>query len=411
MRKQRQRKKSNFILPFFVTLIFVVSLGMFFLFSYQWITADRNKEHQNFQVTKEEISEEEIREIIGRNDSYADILWDEEYMVENNIYAKEAANDDYVTITFAGDILFDPNYGVMAALQINGGNIANGIMPDVIAEMKSSDIMMLNNEFPYSDAGTPTEGKQFTFRAEPSYISYLNDLGVDIVTLANNHAYDYGEEAFLDTMSTLRNAGIPYVGAGADEQEAMRPVYYIINDMKIAFVSATQIEKADYPDTKGAEENSPGVFRCWDGEKLLQAVAGAKENSDFVIVYVHWGTENQKETDWAQDKQAPELVEAGADIIIGSHPHILQKIDVINGVPVIYSLGNFWFNSKTVDTGMVKITLAGGKLQSLQFIPCLQSDYRTTLVSGEEKERILGIMRNMSENVQIDEDGYVTGWN
>lgn len=378
------------------------------MFSYRWITADRNNSHHNFQVEKEEITEDEIREIIGQNDTFADILRDEEYMVENNIYAKEAANEECVTVTFAGDILFDPNYGVMAALQLNGGNIANGIMPDVIAEMKSADIMMLNNEFPYSDAGSPTEDKQFTFRAEPSYVSYLNDLGVDIVSLANNHAYDYGEEAFLDTMSTLKSAGIPYVGAGVDEQEAMSPVYYIINDMKIAFVSATQIEKAEYPDTKGAEENSPGVFRCWDGEKLLQVVAQAKENSDFVIVYVHWGTENEEEIDWAQDKQAPELVEAGADIIIGSHPHILQKIDVIKGVPVVYSLGNFWFNSKTVDTGMLKIEVSKEGLQSLRFIPCLQSDYRTTLVTGEEKERILNLMRNMSENVQIDADGYVT---
>lgn len=378
------------------------------MFSYRWITVDRNNNHHNFQVEKEEITEDEIREIIGQNDTFADILRDEEYMVRNNIYAKESANEECVTVTFAGDILFDPNYGVMAALQLNGGNIANGIMPDVIAEMKSADIMMLNNEFPYSDAGMPTEDKQFTFRAEPSYVSYLNDLGVDIVSLANNHAYDYGEEAFLDTMSTLKSAGIPYVGAGVDEQEAMSPVYYIINDMKIAFVSATQIEKAEYPDTKGAEENSPGVFRCWDGEKLLQVVAQAKENSDFVIVYVHWGTENEEEIDWAQDKQAPELVEAGADIIIGSHPHILQKIDVIKGVPVVYSLGNFWFNSKTVDTGMVKIEVSKEGLQSLRFIPCLQSDYRTTLVTGEEKERILNLMRNMSENVQIDADGYVT---
>lgn len=380
------------------------------MFSYMWITADRSREHQNFQLTKEKISEEDIQEIIEQNDRYSDILWDEEYMVENNIYAKEAKNEDYVTITFAGDILFDPEYGVMAALQINGGNISNGILPDVITEMKSADIMMLNNEFPYSNAGTPTKGKQFTFRADPSYVSYLHDIGVDIVSLANNHAYDYGEEAFIDTMSTLKGAGIPYVGAGANEQEAMRPVYFIINDMKIAFVSATQIEKADYPDTKGAEGDSPGVFRCWNGEKLLQEVAEAKKNSDFVIVYVHWGTENEEETDWAQDKQATELVDAGADIIIGSHPHILQKIDVISGVPVVYSLGNFWFNSKTVDTGMVKITVSKEGLQSVRFIPCLQSDYRTALVTGEEKERILNVMRNMSENVQIDADGYVT-WN
>ena len=102
------------------------------------------------------------------------------------------------------------------------------------------------------------------------------------------------------------------------------------------------------------------------------------------------------------------MVAAGADLIIGDHPHCLQKIDVIQGVPVIYSLGNFWFNSKTVDTGMVKVTLNRDGLQEFQFIPCLQSGCETTLLQGEEKERVLGDMRSISGSVQIDEDGYVT---
>lgn len=379
------------------------------MFSYLWIVTDSTSRHSNFQLTKEKIPEEEqVEEIIGQNDSYADVLLDEEYMVEHNIYAKEATNEDYITISFAGDILFDPNYSVMATLQQNGGHISNGIKPDVIAEMESADIMMINNEFPYTDKGTPIQGKKFTFRASPSSVSYLQDLGVDIVSLANNHAYDYGEQGFVDTLQTLKDARIPYVGAGMNEEEALKPVYYIINNMKIAFVSATQIEKGDYPDTKGATKEAPGVFRCWNAEKLLQVVAEAKENSDFVIVYIHWGTENQEATDWAQDEQAPQIAAAGADLIIGNHPHLLQKIDVINTTPVIYSLGNFWFNSKTVDTGIVKVTIDREGLQSFQFIPCLQSSCKTTLLTGEEKTRVLNKMRAMSGKVQIDEDGYVT---
>ena len=149
------------------------------------------------------------------------------------------------------------------------------------------------------------------------------------------------------------------------------------------------------------------MFRCFNVERLLQTIEKAKTESDFVIVYIHWGTENTEDIDWAQDKQAREIVEAGADLIIGDHPHVLQKIEIINGVPVIYSLGNFWFNSRPIDTGMVKVTLTEDGLQSYQFIPCLQSNCRTTLLSGEEKERVLGEMRRMSEGVQIDADGYV----
>lgn len=414
-RKKRRKKKSNFIKPFLCTLSVVVVAGIFFMIAYLWIVAPTKETFARFQLTKEKIpegdkaaEEAQIHEILNANERYLDQLNDAEYMMENNIYAKDANDPEQITLTFAGDILFDDSYAVMGTMLQNGGNIANAISQEVITEMKSADIMMVNNEFPYSSRGTATAGKQFTFRAKPSTVSYLDDLGVDIVSLANNHAYDYGEEAFLDTMTTLEEAGILYVGAGRNLKEARRPVYYIINNMKIAIVAATQIEKSDYPDTKGATDSSAGVFRCWNGDNLISTIQEARENSDFVIAYLHWGTENSSAIDWAQEKQAPEVVAAGADLIIGDHPHCLQKIEAVNGVPVIYSLGNFWFNSKTVDTGMVKITLNQDGLQSCQFLPCLQSGSKTTLLHDAEKERVLNEMRTLSPGVQIDSDGYVT---
>ena len=422
MRRRRKKRRSRFIGPFCITLTCVVATGLFAMLSYQWIIEPaKSREMSHFQVSAKrdtggaavqtgqsmEQIEEQIEEIKHVNDKYADVLNDPAYMVENNIYAKDAADQTQVSVAFAGDIIFEPGYAVMSKLQQNGGQISAGIAPDLIEEMRSADIMVLNNEFPYSDRGTPTPEKQFTFRARPQTVSYLGDLGVDLVSLANNHAYDYGETAFLDTMDTLAQAGIAYVGAGRNLQEARRPVYYIINNMKIAFVAATQIERLDNPDTKGATDTSAGVFRCWNGDNLLETVREARQNSDFVIVFLHWGTENQDTIDWAQEKQAPEVAEAGADLIIGAHPHCLQQISMVNGVPVVYSLGNFWFNSKTVDTGMVKVVLNENGLQSLQFIPCLQSGCKTSLVQGEEKRRILNYMRGLSGSVQIDDDGYV----
>ena len=426
-RKKRKKNQSNFIMPFFLTLILIVSAGVFMMLGWLYLHKQEEPAEENYPKTQETKPAEPVEEKDGEkrdeeedgseteegaetpvDDSrYADVLQDEAYMAEHNIYAKEAFSEEYVTLLFAGDILFDPNYSVMAKVLQNGGDIGNGIAPDLIWQMQSADIMMLNNEFAYSDRGAPTPEKQFTFRARPDSVAYLTDMGVDIVSLANNHAYDYGEQALLDSLQILQAEGIPYVGAGVNEQEASAPVYFIINDMKIAFISATQIERLDNPDTKGATETSPGVFRCFNGEKLMQTVAQAKEESDFVVVYIHWGTENQEETDWLQNKQAPELVEAGADLIIGDHPHILQRIEIIDGVPVIYSLGNFWFNSKPLDTGMVKVTISEEGLQSFQFIPCQQVNCRTSMLEGEEKSRVLGEMRRMSGNVQIDEDGYV----
>ena len=432
--KTRQRKQNragmghNFLKPFFITFCVVMVAGVSCMAAYQWVMEPvKPSDGSHFQPDREimgivkeveeqiqsdeqieEPVEEQIEEIITVNDKYADILNDPDYMAENNIYAKDAADTELVTITFAGDILFDDRYAIMAGVTQHGGDITYGFDPDLISEMKSADIMMLNNEFPYSDRGEPLEDKQFTFRAKPSTVSYLNELGVDIVSLANNHAYDYGETAFLDTLTTLENEGIVHVGAGRNLQEARQPVCYIINNIKIAIISATQIERLDNPDTKGATDSSAGVFRCWNGDNLLETIREAREDNDFVIAYLHWGTENETAIHWAQEKQAVEVAEAGADLIIGDHPHCLQQISVVKGVPVAYSLGNFWFNSKTLDTGMIKVTLDENGLQSCQFIPCLQSGSRTVLLQGEEKQRVLDFMQDISDGVQIDEDGYVT---
>lgn len=427
-KKKRIRLHRSFFLPFVITLTAAVAIGVLALAAHQWImepvkTKKTESVHSNrgdrtpfVDSAAEEEKDAEIAEdgpetggpeeteTVSR---YQEVLDDPVYMEENAIYVREPAEAGQVTMTFAGDILFDTNYAIMGAVGA-GGDISKGVTPEVIERMQAADIMMLNNEFAYSNRGMPIEEKQFTFRAKPETAAYLNDMGVDIVSLANNHAYDYGPDALTDTLDILRETGIPYVGAGRDIGEARRPVYYIVGDIKIAFVSATQIERLDMPDTKEATETSPGVFRCWNGEKLLETIREAAANSDFVVAYIHWGTENVAELDWAQLKQAPELVAAGADLIIGDHPHCLQPIGVIQGVPVIYSLGNFWFNSKTLDTGMVEVVIDETGIVSYQFIPCLQSGCRTTLLQGAEKERVLSYMRGLSEGVRIDGDGFVS---
>lgn len=356
--------------------------------------------------TPEDGQEEEAEEEPAGK--YDDILSDGTYMAENNIYAKETAKEGEVTIAFAGDILFDPSYSVMAGLLQRANGIYDCISADLMDEMKNADIMMINNEFPYSGRGTPTEGKQFTFRAKPESASILEEMGVDIVSLANNHAYDYGKDALLDTFEILSDIGMPYVGAGHNLEEAARPVYFIAGDLKIAIVSATQIERMDNPDTKEATETEPGVFRCLNPDKLLEAVRAAKENSDFVIVYIHWGTENTAEVDWAQLDQGPKIADAGADLIIGDHPHCLQPIQYVNGVPVVYSLGNFWFNSREVDTCLVKAVIGEDGLKSLQFVPALQKGCVTSMLHEDEKNRVLDYMRSISPKIMIDEEGFIT---
>ncbi|MCR4788083.1 MAG: CapA family protein [Lachnospiraceae bacterium] len=353
---------------------------------------------------------EEEPEVLGANavkEKYADIIKDPELLKQSGIYTKTAASKDVVTLGFVGDILFDDEYAVTATLKSRGGMLSSAISPETLAYMQSMDIMVVNNEFPYTERGTRCEGKTYTFRADYNTVNYLHEMGADVAILANNHVLDFGQEGLNDTLDTLTNAGIPYVGAGRNIDEASSPVYFIVNDIKIAIVAATQIERNDHPNTTGATETNGGTFRCWTGDLIYQKVAEAKANSDFVIVCVHWGTEKETSPDGYQLKQGPLLAQAGADVIIGDHPHVLQGITYFDNTPCIYSLGNFWFNSSTLDTGMVQLEVTKDGLKSFKFIPGIQSKCQTAFVGGADASRIIGRMRNMSSGVIIDDNGYV----
>ena len=321
--------------------------------------------------------------------------------------ADGSQEDQTVSVVFAGDILFDESYAIMASMKQRGGRIEDGISEGLLKRLRAADIFMVNNEFPYTDRGTPTAGKTFTFRARPEYASYLLDMGADLVSLANNHAYDYGEISLLDSLDTLEGIGIPYVGAGRNFEEASEPVYMEANGLTIAFVAATQIERMASPDTKGATETSAGVFRCLEIGPLLETVREAKEKSDFTIVFIHWGTEGTDALDHWQMEQAPQIAEAGADLIIGAHPHVLQPVGFLGDVPVVYSLGNFLFNSRTLDSCIVEAEIGKNGMERLQFLPAVQSNCRVSLAEGAEKERILQYMREISPEAEFDADGVI----
>jgi len=399
------------IVAFLLTFFTVLAIGIPAMLVFGNFKASNDKYQQGLFVNKwEEIPEAYIAQNAAITDQQSAERAAEIYEGdEDYTHVIGTADADTVTMGFAGDILFDTNYAVGDAFR-KAGNTAEGIVGQSLLEkMRSVDIMMLNNEFPYSEGGAPTEGKTYTFRANPSTASILQVMGVDIVGLANNHAYDFGQQAFLDTMVTLGNAGVVYAGAGKNIEEASHPVYYLTsNGMKIAIVCATQIERTSNPDTKGATEDSPGVFRCMDDSLLLEKVREAHDRNAYVVVFIHWGTESTTEIDYLQRDQAKEIAEAGANLIIGDHPHVLQKIDYVSGVPVFYSLGNYIFNSKTLDTCMVITTLHKDGAVNLQFVPAIQSGCTVREATGSEYDRILNEMAAMSPGIHIDVNGYIS---
>ena len=322
-------------------------------------------------------------------------------------YYTDTAEEGEVSFVFAGDILFDRRYAVYAHY-LQSGSLENCISPELLEIMRSADVCMVNNEFPYSDRGTPEAGKQYTFRAEPSSVSLLQGMGADIAGIANNHAFDYGADAFEDTLDTLEGAGIIPAGGGRNVEEASTPVYIYAADMKIAVIAASQIEQGGTIHSRPAGPDRSGLLRSWPEDNgTLDAIRRAKEECDVVMLAIHWGSENKVDQDWVQQKQLPDFLAAGADVIIGCHPHILQKLDYSGEVPIVYSLGNYWFNSKSLDSCLVELKLSGGGVKSLRFIPCRQSGCEVRLLHDAEAETLLDYMRGISPGVTIDGEGYV----
>lgn len=329
--------------------------------------------------------------------------------VETEAEVPESKNSYDFTICFAGDVNLDEERELMQFLDAQENGLKDCISEELLTHMNQVDVMCLNNEFTFSLRGEPLEGKSYTFRANPERVTLLQEMGVDIVKLANNHVYDYGSEALTDTLDTLAEAEIAYMGAGRNLEEAQEPVYFELDGKIVAFVAASRAEKNFK--TPQATEDSPGVLLCYDTELFLETIKEADKNADFVIAYVHWGTEYSYELEEAQLTTGKEYLDAGADAVIGAHAHYIQGMEYYDGKPIVYGLGNYWFNGKERDTMLVDLHFFGddgGQLE-VKVIPAKQADFCTTDVQdAEERERIFTFLEDISVNVEIDEEGLVT---
>ena len=319
---------------------------------------------------------------------------------------KEAANSEYVNLMFAGDLCLAEDGFVLDYFD-ETGILSDYVSPVLLEKTNQADIFLINHEYAASTRGEPLNGKYYTFRAKPERVSILEEMGTDIVSLANNHIYDYGAEAFLDTLDILKGAGISYVGGGSNYEEAAKPVFFTINGMKIGYVAASRAEKMRF--TPEATETTPGIVRMYDLTNIKNIISQASVQCDYLIVYLHWGTEDSKYFEQYQRETARELFDCGADIIIGGHPHVLQGMEYLEGKPVVYSLGDFWFNGETKYTGLLNLQVSIDGLRQMQFIPCIQTGYKTLYLEQEEEQRkLFDYLQNLSENITIDRAGIIS---
>ena len=374
-----------------------------------WISAEFGEETLvkiNSAIKDDSFKSESWYDITGNTalvlwDMYSGALDPESPNYRSDIKVIKSKGDSAI-IRVVGDISFADNWKIAPALDERGKGIYGVLSEETVKLLRDADIFLANNEFTYSTRGEALKGKMYTFRAKPSRVQHMLDIGADIVSLANNHAYDFGEYAFADTLQTLKESNLPYIGGGENINEASKPFYFIVNGRKYGFSAATKAEKLIL--TPEATETSSGVMRTYNPEKYVGVISVAEEQCDYNIVYVHWGAEGSHQIEDGLYEMGGKYIDAGADIVIGAHAHILQGIEYYKGVPIVYNLGNFIFNSETIDTGILEIEIRGNE-PTYRFIPAIQKDCYTEIVSGDERERILKFMENLSVNVEFAEDG------
>ena len=234
-----------------------------------------------------------------------------------------------VTLVFAGDTVLDDDPGALIA---RGGDP----FADFSSVFASADIRIANLECVVATGGSAGQ-KNFTFRAHPRVLPVLKT-HFDGVALANNHSGDFGREAFSEMLGLLKQAGLAQVGGGRNLKEAHAPWIIERHGLRIAILSYNEF----MPRSFEADHDAPGV--AWsEDEQVVDDIRQARQvhRADLVIPIMHWGWENEVVANSRQRQLARLMVAAGADAVIGGHPHVTQDIEHIQGKPVIYSVGNF----------------------------------------------------------------------
>ncbi len=265
-----------------------------------------------------------------------------------------------VRIVFVGDIMLDDGPGRMIA---GGGDPLASFAP-LLAD---ADFRIGNLECPIATSGTPLENKIYSFRADPRVLRVLAGR-FDALSVANNHSGDYGPAAFLETLGRLRSIGINPFGGGRDQSEAHAPLWIEKKGLRIAVLGYNEFK----PRSFAAGPHWPGIAWSEDSHVVADIRSARAAGADLVIPFMHWGWEREPEPSERQRRLARMMIDAGADAVIGAHPHVTQGMEIYRGRPIIYSLGNFVFDGFELPAAklgwMLKITLDRGGVADWQII-------------------------------------------
>ena len=384
-------KKEVRIALYIVSIVCVILLGAAMIYAAHHGGSIRQKDSRQTAATagteaaedsKDKNGEYDLKisdKTDGKNDAEAGkdaASEDADKKIGKNTETTDVTED--TTLMFTGDVLFANSFKT----NYDAGGIDAVIDNGMKELLVNADITMVNEEFPFSNRGTQMEDKQYTFRTDPSYAAALKEMGVDVVTLANNHILDYGREALSDTFTTLDGQGILYAGAGDSVERAQE---------------GWNVESA-----------VPGVLSTYDETRFVNAIAEARSQCDVLVVYVHWGLEHQEKPEAYQRTLAQKYIEAGADVVFGAHSHCLQGIEYIDGKPVFYSLGNFVFGSSIERTMAVEMVVDKDGAISYKLVGAKAENGKTRQMNELEQQQLNDYINSISFGVTVQDDGTVT---
>ena len=296
-----------------------------------------------------------------------------------------------VTLAFGGDVHFE---GVIESRL--AANPATALGP-IAGVLRRADLAVVNLETAITERGTPAP-KDFTFRAPPPALTALEEAGVDVATMANNHGLDFGLVGLRDSLAAAKAAKFPVIGVGRDADEAYRAHLVTVKGQRIAVIGATQVLDSSLAAAWTAGDGKPGMASAYEEARLLAAVREARAAADTVVVDLHWGRELVNCPIDRQRALAPKLVAAGADVVVGSHAHILLGGGYLKGAYVHYGLGNFVFYSRgglTAQSGVLLLTTQGRAITASRWVPALISGGIPIPLQGADATRAVASWQSL----------------
>ncbi|MCI8371357.1 MAG: CapA family protein [Lachnospiraceae bacterium] len=326
---------------------------------------------------------------------------------DSNQPAENSPDTSPITLSFTGDVYLSE--AMVNAYQQHGcAGIADAAVRSALAD---SDLTMINHEYASTHETQKVDYQIYNFRSEPQHEFILKELGVDIAGLSNNHILDYGVPGMQETIQTLRELGIDCAGAGSNIEEAKQAVIREIKGRRIAFVAVSHF----VPDVSWhADSTTPGLLTTYEGTDnyrvLMDYISWLKQSAhaDLVIIFAHYGVEKQNTFVPYQQQISRAWIDAGADLVVGSHAHVLQGMECYKGKYIFYNLGNFLFGNYEKETAVLQVEIDQENQIAVKLLPCVTKAFYVRTMNGQEADTLYRFLESVSVNVQVDTQGRVS---